>query len=109
MKRSPAARAAQRFASTPSCGSSRSGPQPSKAEIWGPLLEIYRKLEATDLLTALIGETLPLIDSPSQRNRLRIELATGLLAKPETEGQAIELLQHVLEDDPTDVESAILL
>jgi len=83
--------------------------EPAKEEIWAPLLEIYRRLDATDLLTALICDTLPLIDSAAKRNRLRLELATALLAKAETDPQAVDLLQQVLEDDPTHVDAAMLL
>jgi tetratricopeptide (TPR) repeat protein len=82
---------------------------PADRDIWGPLLEIYRKLEATDQLILLIAETLPLIESPAERGRLRLEQATALLERPETQDEAARLLREVLEDDPAEVGAAMLL
>jgi Flp pilus assembly protein TadD len=83
--------------------------EPADREIWAPLLEIYRKLQSTDELIALIAKTLPLIESAAERSRLRLEQATALLERPETENQAAALLREVLEDDPTQVDAAMLL
>jgi tetratricopeptide (TPR) repeat protein len=83
--------------------------EPADREIWEPLLEIYRKLEATESLISLIAETLPLIESAAERSRLRLEQATVLLRSPETELEASDLLREVLDEDPSQVEAAMLL
>jgi len=83
--------------------------EPADRAIWEPLLEIYRTLGDTDALVALIAETLPLIESPDERNRLRLEEAELLLLRPDTEAQAGQLLKDVLEEDPTQVPAAMLL
>src|SRR5439155_4362434 len=82
---------------------------PADRDVWVPLLEIHRKRGATAALIQLIAETLPLIDSVAERSRLRLEQATVLLERPETEEQAAALLREVLQDDPTRIDAAMLL
>ena len=83
--------------------------EPADRDIWEPLLAIYRSLGDTEGLIALIADTLPLIESPEERNRLRFEEAQLLLARPDTEAQAADLLQDVLEEEPSHREAAVLL
>jgi tetratricopeptide (TPR) repeat protein len=83
--------------------------EPADRSLWEPLLEIYRVLGDAEGLVALIADTLPLIESPDERNRLRFEQASLLLSRPDTEAQAVDLLQDVLEEEPSHLEAAVLL
>ncbi len=83
--------------------------EPADREIWAPLFELYRRLERNDELVVLIEQTLPLIDNASERSRLRLEQAAVFLEKPENEERAVALLREVLEDDPAQIDAAMLL
>ena len=83
--------------------------EPADRSIWEPLLAIYRTLGDTESVIALIADTLPLIESSKERNRLRIEEAKLLLAHPGAEQEAQGLLDDVLEDEPTHLEASMLL
>jgi tetratricopeptide (TPR) repeat protein len=83
--------------------------EPADRAIWEPLLDIYRALGDIDGLITLIAGTLPLIESNEERTRLRLEQAELLLSRPDTEQQASELLQDVLEDEPDHLQASILL
>ena len=83
--------------------------EPADRDIWEPLLELYRTLGDTEGLVALIADTLPLIESIEERTSLRLEEAELLLARPDTEQQATELLQDVLEEEPDHLKASILL
>src|SRR6185436_6754637 len=58
-------------------------------------------------LDALLDETAPLLDSASERARLRIERARMAIA--DDEGKAIDLLKEIVADNPTEIDAAILL
>ncbi len=81
--------------------------EPADREVWEPLADVYRRMADGARLAALIEDTVPLIDSPDERARLRLERARLVLG--EDEARAIDLLQEVLEDDPAQAEAAKLL
>jgi tetratricopeptide (TPR) repeat protein len=83
--------------------------EPADRDLWEPLLDIYRTLGDKNGTVALIADTLPLIESPEERNRMRLEQAHLLLARSDTQKQATELLEDILDDEPTHVDAALLL
>ncbi|WP_437686930.1 tetratricopeptide repeat protein [Sorangium sp. So ce176] len=83
------------------------GREPAEREIWMPLAGVYRRSGDAARLSALLEETVPLVDDISERCALRLERAR-LLAR-ESPAQAALLLRDILDEDPTQVEAAILL
>lgn len=81
--------------------------EPADREVWEPLADVYRRMGDGPRLSALIEDTVPLIDSPDERGRLRLERARLVLG--EDEARAVELLKEVLEEDPAQAEAAKLL
>ncbi|XXX74439.1 tetratricopeptide repeat protein [Sorangium sp. So ce134] len=81
--------------------------EPAEREIWMPLAGVYRRSGDAARLSALLEETVPLVDDLSERCALRLERAR-LLAR-EAPAQAALLLRDILDEDPTQVEAAILL
>jgi lipopolysaccharide biosynthesis regulator YciM len=55
---------------------------------------------------ALLEAAIPRMKEGTERNRLRLELATTLLDDPARQGDAVALLSSALKDDPADVEAA---
>ncbi|WP_437731692.1 tetratricopeptide repeat protein [Sorangium sp. So ce1335] len=83
------------------------GREPAEREIWMPLAGVYRRSGDAARLSALLEETVPLVDDLSERCALRLERAR-LLAR-ESPDQAALLLRDILDEDPSQVEAAILL
>lgn len=83
--------------------------EPADREVWEPLLSIYRKLGRSEDLVRIIDRAVPLVDSPADRSRLRLEQANVLLDRAGDVDAAAEILQEVLIEDPTQVAAAILL
>jgi tetratricopeptide (TPR) repeat protein len=81
--------------------------EPADREIWEPLAELYRRLGDSARLSALIDQTVPLIETVEERSSLRLERAR--LVMNESGGDAISLLFEILEEDPTHAEAAELL
>ncbi|WP_437631564.1 tetratricopeptide repeat protein [Sorangium sp. So ce854] len=81
--------------------------EPAEREIWMPLAGVYRRSGDAARLSALLEETVPLVDDLSERCALRLERAR-LLAR-ESPDQAALLLRDILDEDPSQVEAAILL
>ena len=81
--------------------------EPADREVWEPLADVYRRLADGPRLAELIEDTVPLIDSPDERGRLRLERARLVLSQDET--RAIDLLREVLEENPAQAEAANLL
>ncbi|MGK3986087.1 tetratricopeptide repeat protein [Sorangium sp. So ce136] len=81
--------------------------EPAEREIWMPLAGVYRRSGDAARLSALLEETVPLVDDMSERCALRLERAR-LLAL-ESPAQAALLLRDILDEDPAQVEAAILL
>lgn len=81
--------------------------EPADREVWEPLAEVYRKLGDRARLSALIADTVPLVDTVAERGRLRLERAKILIGEESL--QATPLLYEILEEDPGDVDAAMLL
>ncbi|MEZ4299264.1 MAG: hypothetical protein R3B70_30220 [Polyangiaceae bacterium] len=81
--------------------------EPADREVWEPLADVYRRLADGARLGVLIEDTVPLIDSPEERGRLRLEHARLVLA--EDEPRAVDLLREVLDENPAQAEAARLL
>ncbi len=81
--------------------------EPAEREIWQPLAEVYRRLGDRARLAALLEETAPLLEGAAERVRLRLERAR--MAVDEDQNKAIALLQEVIEEDPSEVEAAVVL
>jgi tetratricopeptide (TPR) repeat protein len=81
--------------------------EPADREVWEPLADVYRRLGDGARLAALIEDTVPLIDSPEERGRLRLERARLVLSQDEV--RAIDLLEEVLEENPSQPDAAKLL
>lgn len=81
----------------------------SDREAWMPLLEVYRRSNDPARLISLIETTAPLVESASDRARLRLEEATVMLAEPRRKEAAVNLLKQILDEDPTMLEAADLL
>jgi golgin subfamily B member 1 len=83
--------------------------EPADRALWEPLLEVHRRLGDPDALVALISQTLPLIESVAERSLLELERITLMLKNPDREAQATDLLRALLEEDPGQVQAALLL
>ncbi|MBK8259464.1 MAG: hypothetical protein IPK82_43260 [Polyangiaceae bacterium] len=81
--------------------------EPADRDVWEPLADVYRRLGHGARLGALIEDTVPLIESPDERGRLRLERARLVLDSDEA--RAVDLLKEVLEEDPAQAEAAKLL
>jgi tetratricopeptide (TPR) repeat protein len=83
--------------------------EPADRDVWEPLLAAYRALGARDRLIVLIDQTVPLVDALADRARLRLEQATLMIDEPGQIEPAMQLLQQVLEEDPSQQQAAALL
>ncbi|MCC6903351.1 MAG: tetratricopeptide repeat protein [Polyangiaceae bacterium] len=72
---------------------------PADREVWEPLASVYRRLGASEALVALIGRTVPLVESSGDRAQLRLEQAEILLDEGRSH-EATTILQEILEEDP---------
>jgi golgin subfamily B member 1 len=81
--------------------------EPAERELWAPLADLYRRSGDAARLSALLKEIVSLVETVAERCALRLERAR-LLARESPE-QATALLRENLEEDPSQVEAAILL
>ncbi|HVY46360.1 MAG TPA: tetratricopeptide repeat protein, partial [Minicystis sp.] len=81
--------------------------EPADREIWGPLLDAYRRRGDEERLATLLEATAPLVDDNKERAALGLERAKIIAARDERAAAA--LLADVLEDDASLVEAAMLL
>ncbi len=81
--------------------------EPAQRDTWAPLAAVYQKKGDVGALSALLEETIPLVDDLEERARLRLSLADMLLATDVT--KAAEILGEVLEEDPQNARAAQLL
>ena len=81
--------------------------EPADRDAWEPLAEVYRKLGDAPRLSALIEDTVPLVDGVAERGRLRLERARILMAADEP--AATDLLREIVEEDPNEIEAGRLL
>lgn len=82
---------------------------PADRDVWEPLLDVYRRRGDHAQLIELIESTVPLVESLSDRSRLRFEEATLMLEDPARSDDAAELLKDIIADDPSMHEAAELL
>lgn len=73
---------------------------PSDRAAWEPLLEVYRKTGDRKRLIELIEATAPLVESPGDRGRLRLEEATLMLEDGGDDEKAIGLLSEIVSENP---------
>lgn len=81
--------------------------EPGDARAAELLSAIYRELGRNDDLRALLRDLVDVATSPSERSRLRVELAALQLSAFDSPDDAIETLRAVLEEEP-DHEGAVL-
>jgi golgin subfamily B member 1 len=82
--------------------------QPGDREAWQPLMALYRRTDQGDLWVELIQQTVPIVESPSERNALRLEQAKVEIERGGA-NQAIEALKEILLEEPGQTEAARLL
>ncbi|EYF00893.1 tetratricopeptide repeat protein [Chondromyces apiculatus] len=81
--------------------------EPAEREIWEPLADVYRKSGDAPRLAALLDATAPLLDTVAERSHLRLERAR--LVATGSPDDAVVLLRELLDEDPSQIEAAILL
>jgi tetratricopeptide (TPR) repeat protein len=82
---------------------------PADRDAWEPLLDVYRSAGDRERLIALIEATAPLVESPADRGRLRLEEATVMISDPGRAESAVALLRSLVEEDPCFAEAADVL
>lgn len=83
---------------------------PADREAWQPMLEVYRRMDDYEKLTALIAEVVELVDDPSERSRLRLERVRVRMQKLSLgDDEASAELREIVDDDPGHADAAILL
>ncbi len=83
--------------------------EPVDRDAWEPLLEVYRLTGAHAARAALIARVSEFVDDPAERARLRLERARVTMNEL-GEGDAVApMLREIVDDDPSQVEAAILL
>jgi tetratricopeptide (TPR) repeat protein len=82
---------------------------PGEPAAWGPLAEIYAKLGDLARLEHMVDETLDALNDSAQRIRLRMALARALLGASGRGGDAVDVLQAVLLENPEHAEAQGLL
>lgn len=82
--------------------------EPQDREAWEPLLDVYRELDDRARLVEILEQTVPLVESASDRARLRLEQANLLLNESKVD-DASQLLREILEEDPSHERASELL
>ena len=81
---------------------------PSKAEVWQPLFDLYQRMDDAERLDGLVAETLPTLMETSERNDLRLRYGRRLVELGR-DSDAVEILRDALLDDPDNIEVSALL
>lgn len=81
---------------------------PADRAVWQPLLTIYRELGDGDRLASVVSSTLPNLQTPAERNTLRIEHAKFLIENLKRSHDALDVMRDALQDDPDNLEAAEL-
>jgi tetratricopeptide (TPR) repeat protein len=81
--------------------------EPADRDVWAPLAAVYQKKGDVPSLSALLEETIPLVDDLEERARLRLSLADMIVGTDAP--RAAEILGEVLEDDPQNARAGQLL
>ena len=82
---------------------------PADREAWEPLLEVYRRMEKSDRLAVLLASVVEFVDDPAERSRLRLERVKVLTSSLGMGEDAAAALREIVDDDPSQVEAAIML
>jgi tetratricopeptide (TPR) repeat protein len=79
-------------------------------DAWELLLDVYRRTNAFDKLTDLIRDVVATLDEPQERGRLRLErVRVGMDKLRLSDEDAAVELREIVDEDPAQVEGAILL
>jgi tetratricopeptide (TPR) repeat protein len=81
--------------------------EPADREVWEPLAKVYREASDNERLGVLLEQTAPLVDALEERVALRFERA--MLAMKSEPERAMTLFREIVEEDPSQVESAMKL
>jgi predicted Zn-dependent protease len=80
---------------------------PADRELWQPLADLHRRAGDSAAFTALMEETIPLVDDSKERNSLRVGLAE--LVEPNDAERAADTLAEVIDEEPGNVDAAVRL
>ncbi|MBX3250328.1 MAG: tetratricopeptide repeat protein [Myxococcales bacterium] len=82
---------------------------PTDATLWRPLLEVEARRGDEGGLSDLVAMLIDALLEPSLRNEARLAKARFLMALPEREFDAVDLLKDALGEEPGNTEAAALL
>ena len=83
--------------------------EPVDRDAWEPLLDVYRLTKAHAVRTELIARVVAFVDDAAERSRLRLERAKVTMNELGAGDDAAPMLREIVDDDPSQVEAAILL
>ncbi|MGO8995932.1 MAG: tetratricopeptide repeat protein [Polyangiaceae bacterium] len=83
--------------------------EPVDRDAWEPLLDVYRLTGAHAARAALIARVAEFVDDPAERSRLRLERARVTITELGAGDAAAPMLREIVDEDPSQVEAAILL
>lgn len=79
-------------------------------DAWEPLLDVYRRMNDGEKLSALIEEVASYVDEPQERSRLRLErVRLGMDRLGLADDEAANQLREIVEEDATNHDAAIML
>jgi golgin subfamily B member 1 len=78
-------------------------------DAWEPLLDVYQRLARHDKLAELLGKVVDYVDDPSHRSKLRLDRVRVMMTELGLGDDAAPLLREIVDDDPSQVDAAILL
>ncbi len=82
---------------------------PADREAWEPLLDVYQGLGRTEKLADLLGKVVVYVDDPILRSKLRLDRVRVMMTHLGLGDEAAPALREIVDDDPSQVEAAILL
>jgi tetratricopeptide (TPR) repeat protein len=82
---------------------------PADREAWEPLLEVYERLERWDALAELLFKVVDYVEDARHRSRLRLDRVRVLMKHLGLGDEAAPLLRDIVDDDPSQVEAAMML
>jgi tetratricopeptide (TPR) repeat protein len=82
---------------------------PADREAWEPLLDVYQRMGQTDKLAELLGNVVAYVDDPALRSKLRLDRVRVMMTDLGLGDDAAPALREIVDDDPSQVEAAILL
>jgi golgin subfamily B member 1 len=82
---------------------------PGDKEAWEPLLEVYERLLRFDKLAELLGKVVDYVDDAGSRSKLRLDRVRVMMKHLGLGDDAAPHLREIVDDDPSQVEAAILL